>query len=99
MNVIPTSCWMRFSSTCICLRSLRSSAPRGSSRSSTAGRLMSARASATRWAGPPDELEHLGDPALDLVAAEATLALEAERDVLVDGEVREQGVVLEDRVH
>ncbi len=38
MNVMPTSCWMRLSSTCICLRSLRSSAPSGSSRRRTAGR-------------------------------------------------------------
>src|SRR3954449_6770701 len=100
MNVIPTSCWMRLSSTCICLRSLRSRAPSGSSRSRTAGPLMSARASATRCACPPeicpglrvsdpgrsarllpagdlprlavlepgqlDELQHVGDPGLDL---------------------------------
>src|SRR6266545_4860907 len=48
MNVIPTSCWIDFSSSCICLRSLRSSAPSGSSSSSTCGLFTSARASATR---------------------------------------------------
>ena len=53
-NVIPTSRWMPLSSTCICLRSLRSSAPSGSSSSSTAGRFTSARASATRCFWPPD---------------------------------------------
>ena len=47
--------------------------------------------------GQLDELEHLGDPRLDLVALDA-LAPEAERDVLVDRQVREQRVVLEDRV-
>ena len=110
MNVIPTSCWIRFSSTCICLRSFRSRAPSGSSRRRTAGRLISARARATRWAWPPeiwsacgleagqlDELQHLGDPTLDLGALHA-LAAEPERDVLEDRQVGEQGVVLEDRV-
>ena len=53
-NVIPTSRWMPFSSTCICLRSFRSSAPSGSSSRSTAGRFTSARASATRCFCPPD---------------------------------------------
>src|SRR3954470_20690458 len=51
---MPTSCWMRFNSSCICLRSLRSSAPSGSSSSSTVGRLTSARASATRCCCPPE---------------------------------------------
>src|SRR4051812_41563971 len=45
---------MCFSSSCISLRSLRSSAPSGSSRSSAAGRLISARASATRCCWPPE---------------------------------------------
>jgi hypothetical protein len=52
--VIPTSRWMPFSSTCICLRSFWSSAPSGSSSSSTEGRLTSARASATRCFWPPE---------------------------------------------
>jgi hypothetical protein len=47
-NVMPTSVWMRLSSICICRRSLRSSAPSGSSSSSTRGRLTIARASAMR---------------------------------------------------
>ena len=34
---MPTSRWIALSSTCICSRSLRSRAPRGSSRSSTLG--------------------------------------------------------------
>ena len=51
---MPTSCWMRFSSSCISLRSFRSSAPSGSSSSSTRGRLTSARASATRCCWPPE---------------------------------------------
>ena len=42
------------SSTCIASRSLRSSAPNGSSRSSTLGEITSARASATRCCCPPD---------------------------------------------
>ena len=73
--------------------------------------LISARASATRCAWPPeiwvglrrlearqlDEREHLGDAALDLGVVDA-LAAQAEGDVLVDRQVREEGVVLEDRV-
>ena len=53
-NVIPTSDWMRLSSTWSWRRSLRSSAPSGSSRSSTLGRFARARASATRCCWPPD---------------------------------------------
>ena len=53
-NVMPTSRWIAFSSICICSRSLRSSAPSGSSSSNTRGRPMSARASATRCRCPPD---------------------------------------------
>ena len=45
---IQEAFWIFFSSCCISLRSLRSSAARGSSKSSTLGRLMSARAIATR---------------------------------------------------
>ncbi len=54
MNVMPTSRWMLLSSIWRPLRSLRSSAPSGSSSSSTAGRLTSARASATRCCWPPE---------------------------------------------
>ena len=53
-NVVPVRCWIRFSSSCISRRSFRSSAPSGSSSSRAAGRLTSARASATRWRWPPD---------------------------------------------
>ncbi|CAM5584598.1 hypothetical protein SROCM77S_05657 [Streptomyces rochei] len=53
-KVMPTSVWMRFSSSCIWRRSLRSRAPRGSSRSSTLGWLIRARATATRCCWPPE---------------------------------------------
>ena len=108
---MPTSRWMAFSSTCICLRSLRSSAPSGSSSSSTDGRLTSARASATRWRWPPESSEGRersrpvsctsssasADPRLDLRLGDLA-PLEAERDVVLDVEVLEQRVALEDRV-
>ena len=55
-NVMPTSRWIVLSSTCISSRSLRSSAPSGSSSSSTLGRLTRARARATRWRWPPRQL-------------------------------------------
>ena len=51
---MPTSRWMRLSSTCIAWRSLRSSAPSGSSSRSALGRLTRARARATRCCWPPD---------------------------------------------
>ena len=53
-KVMPTSVWMRLSSSCIWRRSLRSRAPSGSSRSSTWGWLISARATATRCCWPPE---------------------------------------------
>src|ERR1700750_1380844 len=43
-KVMPTSRWIDFSSTCMARRSLRSSAARGSSSSSTCGRVIRARA-------------------------------------------------------
>ena len=49
-------------------------------------------------AAQPDELERLGDPAASLVPRDV-LEAKAEADVLLDGEVREQRVALEDRVH
>ena len=111
MKVMPTSCWIRLSSTCICLRSLRSRAPSGSSRSSTDGRLIERPRErdalrlpardlvrlAVLEAGQLDELEHLGDAAAHLVLLGAAPP-EPEGDVLVDVEVREQRVVLEDGV-
>ena len=62
MNVSPTACWISFSSTCIAWRSFRSSAPSGSSSSSTRGRITSARASATRWRCPPESWAGLRAP-------------------------------------
>ena len=53
-KVIPTASWSAFSSTWRVLRSLASSAPRGSSSSSTDGLRTSALASATRCCWPPD---------------------------------------------
>ena len=110
-NVIPTSCWSALSSSCIALRSLRSSAPSGSSRSRTVGRFTRARARATRCCWPPDssqvrrrsraaepdELQRLVRPAPLLLLRDLLLA-EAVADVLGDVHVREQRVVLEDRV-
>ena len=61
-NVIPNSCWIAFSSSCMRLRSLRSSAPSGSSRSSTRGLFTSARASATRCCWPPESWRGLRGP-------------------------------------
>src|SRR6187397_864855 len=99
-NVIPTSCWSCLSSSCISLRSLRSSAPSGSSRRSTVGWLMSARASATRCCCPPDSshVQRLPDTVLLVMLADALLA-QPVADVLGDGHVREQRVVLEHGVH
>ena len=110
-KVMPTSCWMRLSSICSWLRRRRSSAPSGSSSSSARGRLTSARASATRCCWPPescaglapaeavscDELERLADARADLGLADAA-ALEAEADVALHVEVREERVGLEHRV-
>ena len=107
-NVIPTSFWMPFSSSCICLRSFRSSAPSGSSRRRTRGRFTSARASATRCCWPPgelarlaplepgerDELERRGHALVQLCALDAP-ALEPEGDVVGDRQVREERVALE----
>ena len=86
-KVMPTSFWIRFSSSCICLRSFRSSAPSGSSSRRTRGLLTIARASATRCCWPPescvgfrfaarevDELEHLGHARADLALRDPALA-------------------------
>ena len=112
MNVIPTSFWIAFSSSCICLRSFRSSAPSGSSSSSTRGLFTSARASATRCCWPPESCRglRLSSPSRPTslrmsstrprtsLAAHAAAA-QAEGDVLEDRQVREERVRLEDRVH
>ncbi len=110
-NVMPTSCWMRLSSICSCLRRRRSSAPSGSSSSSARGRLTSARASATRCCWPPESCAGLRLPRWPSWTSSSAsptrvrdlglgdlLALEAEGDVPLDVEVREQRVGLEDRV-
>ena len=108
MKVIWTSFWICLSSICISCRSLRSRAPSGSSSSSTAGWLTSARARATRccWppgelpgppalvAGQPHELERLADLPR-LVGLRCLLLAEAVTHVAGDVHVREQGVVLE----
>ena len=112
MNVRPTRCWIAFSSICISWRSLRSSAPSGSSSSRTAGWLTSARASATRWRCPPESCDGLpaSNPSSRTIrSASATrsrrsslatrLTLQAVLDVLGHRHVREQRVVLEHRVH
>ena len=111
MKVMPTCCWMALSSICISSRSLRSRAPSGSSRSSTRGRFTSARASATRWRWPPDSCAGLAlvvaleaDHPERLGDARGALGLgdladhQPVRHVVADGHVREQRVVLEDRV-
>ena len=54
MNVIPTSCWIFFSSICICLRILASRAPKGSSRRRIFGSFTRALAMATRCCCPPE---------------------------------------------
>ena len=109
-KVRPTSVWIRLSSICICRRSLRSSAPSGSSSSSTAGRLTIARASATRCCCPPESCAGLrramprrarparGPPRPRVFTCLAAAPAQAERDVLEDVEVREQRVALEDGV-
>ena len=80
-NVIPTSCWMRFSSSCISLRSFRSSAPSGSSSSSTRGRLTSARASATRCCWPPGKLARLARLAARSSPTSSSASLDAARQL------------------
>ena len=109
MKVRPTSCWMRLSSICICRRSLRSSAPSGSSSSSTSGRLTRARASATRCCMPPESWLGFLPPAWpSSTSSSASCAFvlkslsprrfEPERDVVHDAHVREERVGLEHRV-
>ena len=103
--------WRLASSNWVCSRSFLSSAARGSSSSSSLGRLTSARASATRCCSPPeslsglrrasasqlDQLQHLGDAFPDLRLGHAFL-LQAVGDVLVDRHVGKQRVGLEHHV-
>ena len=108
---MPTWSWMRLSSICISLRSFRSSAPSGSSRSSTRGFMTSARASATRCCWPPESMvgrcfsrpvictSSSASARLGVALGLADLALlEPVGDVVQHGHVREQGVLLEDGV-
>ena len=53
IKVIPSSCWIFFSSNCISFLSFKSSAPRGSSNRSTSGSLTKALAMATLCCCPP----------------------------------------------
>ena len=110
-NVIPTCCWRALSSSCISLRSFRSSAPSGSSRSSTVGMvderpgerdalLLAARhlpRPASLVARQADHRQRLADAAVLLGLADLGLA-QAVPDVPGDVHVREERVVLEDRV-
>ena len=109
---MPTSRWIALSSTCICSRSLRSRAPSGSSSSSTLGRLTSARASATRWRWPPESWpgrrssealqphrrQRLARPARRRAALPTLLTISPYSTLSTHRHVREQRVVLEDRV-
>ena len=107
-NVMPECRWISLSSICICSRSLRSSAPSGSSSRRTAGRSTSARASATRWRCPPDSAvgrrsasrlqAHGGQRRERALAAfgRGTFAIRSGYSTLLQHrQVREQRVVLE----
>ena len=109
MVVMPTSRWMRRSSTCISWRRCLSSAPSGSSSSSTLGRVTSARARATRCCCPPESCCGLRcsspprrtsasasvDPLRHFAPRDRPRTVEAEGDVLGHRHVREQRIVLE----
>ncbi len=111
-KVIPTSRWMPLSSTCICLRSLRSSAPerlveqqhRGPVHERPRQRhalLLPARQLARLGPLPPaqlHQLQRLGHARADLVPVHLP-ALEPEGHVVLHVQVLEQRVALEDRVH
>src|SRR4026207_652747 len=104
---------MRCSSTWSCLRSFRSRAPSGSSRTSTFGSLTSARARATRRCCAPRAARARAPPgprggaaarlaggpggAVVVVGGRAA-ALQPERNVAGHVEVGKQGVALEDHV-
>ncbi len=108
MVVMPTWRWMRRSSTCISWRRCLSSAPSGSSSSSTFGRVTSARARATRCCCPPEScfgLRCSSPPRRTIASASFTRRATSSRerprtsrpnaDVLRHRHVREQRVVLE----
>ena len=107
---MPTSCWI-VSSSCICLRSLRSSAPAlveqqharlVHERAREGDALLLAARELPRLAllepREADELEDREHAAAHVALAHAPAA-EAEGDVLEDAQVREERVRLEDGVH
>ena len=110
-KVVPSRRCKAISSNWVSPRSFLSSAAIGSSSSSTRGRLISARASATRWRWPPEssadaavaealqlhQRQHLLDALGDLAPPDPVLA-QAEADIARDIEMREQRVVLEHHV-
>ena len=111
-QVTPTSSMMLTSSIWVSSRSFLSSAPSGSSSSSSCGRLARLRASATRCCWPPEswcglrlayllqlhQLEHGLDALRRSASLGMPLALQAEGDVVPDRQVREQRVGLEHHV-
>ena len=109
MVVMPTSRCSRLSSIFMWSRSFLSRAPSGSSSRRTAGRVTSARARALLlaarelarlalgFAGETHALELLGHSARRLLLRHA-LAAQAEGDVLLHAQVREERVALEDGV-
>ena len=111
-NVVRVRAWISLSSSCISWRSLRSSAPSGSSSSSAAGSLTSARARATRCCWPPESCagpallhpleahraQRLRDARRAHRRAPHALDAQPERDVLEHAHVREQRVGLEHHV-
>ena len=106
MKVTPSCSWMLMSSNCVASRSFLSSAPSGSSSSSSLGRLTSERASATRCRWPPESwcgLRAANWPSLTISrmsvtrvamsgARQALFLLESEGDVLLHGHVRKQRI-------
>ena len=113
MNVIPTSRCRAARSAWRYLRSLASSAPSGSSRSSTDGASTRARARATRCCCPPESCagRRRSSPSrrTSSIASrtrrrpfrlvDAPAPAQPVGDVVLHGQVGEQGVRLEDRVH
>ena len=110
-KVRPRLSWMLTSSNWVCSRSFLSSAPSGSSSSSTFGRLMIARARATRCFCPPESwsgrrfsrpsscTSRTASATRSLISLLAhAVLLEAEGDVVRHRHVREQRVGLEHHV-
>ena len=108
---MPRSRCSALRNTCISWRSFRSSAPSGSSRSSTDGELTIARASATRCRCPPESCTRLARADLGRRTRSSTSCAFARRSrrptpftrrpystLSCDAHVREERVVLEDGV-